>query len=153
MIHVGSCSLGTPLQIYKHIWWYMLPTVTTANIIVTCIFSLPVTFIWRFCPTVIDSITWQHTEVQWDFLFGSGPNSLCVCVNIKHAAEKQQASSWGMLAPCSILSSSVETELIILHHTYTPTQAGLQLMLQDMWFSKFPCFIFYHLMCNQHSSF
>ena len=44
--------------IYNHIGWYLLPSVNDANIMVTCIFSLPVAFISRFSHIVIDSVIW-----------------------------------------------------------------------------------------------
>jgi len=50
-------------------------------------------------------------------------------------------------------SSSVKRELIPLHHSHTPPSLGLKIMLHDVCFGKFPCFMVYSLTCNQHSSF
>ena len=68
-----------------------------------------------------------------------------------HVTEKQQESPQSLLAISGTMKFYKERTCSSASHM--PTQAGLELKPHDLWFGRFPCFMFNCLTCDHSSSF
>jgi hypothetical protein len=109
------------------------------------------------CLYIINSIIGWHTKLQWHFISISylAHEEIVLFWSLCYMSQENNKllfkALWQFMAKWS---SSVKRELIPLHHLHTPPCVGLEIILHDVvWFSKFPCFMVYCLLCNQHSIF
>lgn len=146
MIHLSSCSLGIVL------WFrimYGLPSANTTNktsyaylFIIFLYFNHP-----RFCP-IIDNIIGWHIKIHWHFIgiFHLAQKDNCLLFKVQ--SHHRKATTFSKSAGHFWLSKERTRSF-----PHTPTCSGLKMMLCIVWCGWFPCFIFYCLAHNWHSSF